>query len=65
MTAWRKSTRSGSDVASDCVEVAALPDVRLGIRDSKDPSGPYLSLTPNHWHGLLTRIKTGALDLSD
>ena len=41
---WRKSRRSGAGNA--CVEVAALADGSRAIRDSKDPSGPVLTLNP-------------------
>ncbi|MBO4210342.1 DUF397 domain-containing protein, partial [Micromonospora echinofusca] len=39
---WRKSTRSGGS-GGNCVEVADnLPGV-VGVRDSKDPTGPALT----------------------
>ncbi|MGW3604370.1 DUF397 domain-containing protein [Micromonospora sp. NPDC005161] len=44
---WRKSTRSNN--GGDCVEVADnLPGI-VGLRDSKDPSGPMLTFTPVAW----------------
>jgi Domain of unknown function (DUF397) len=43
---WRKSSRSGLNGGSeDCVEVAALDDGRIAVRDSKHPSGAVLFLT--------------------
>jgi hypothetical protein len=49
---WRKSSYSGGS-GGNCVEVAAnLPGTVL-IRDSKDPSGPTLALTPERWRELL------------
>ncbi|MCM0674246.1 DUF397 domain-containing protein [Micromonospora phytophila] len=43
---WRKSTRSGN---GECVEVADdLPGV-VGVRDSKDPTGPALTFDPQAW----------------
>ncbi|WBB79567.1 DUF397 domain-containing protein [Micromonospora sp. WMMD882] len=53
---WRKSTRSGGS-GGDCVEVADnLPGV-VGVRDSKDPTGPVLSFAPAAWSTFLTRLR--------
>ncbi|MEV4480080.1 DUF397 domain-containing protein [Micromonospora coxensis] len=52
---WRKSTRSGTQ--GDCVEVADnLPGV-VGVRDSKDPTGPVLTFTPLAWRVFVARAK--------
>lgn len=54
--AWRKSTRSNS--SGECVEVAAWPDgPQVSIRDSKDPDGPALTVTPADWRSFMSRIK--------
>ncbi len=42
---WRKSTYSGGN-GGDCIEVASTGKPLIAIRDSKDPGGPKLSLTP-------------------
>ncbi|SCG79405.1 protein of unknown function [Micromonospora echinaurantiaca] len=48
---WRKSTRSGTQ--GECVEVADnLPGVVL-VRDSKDPSGPVLTVGPHNWRAFV------------
>ncbi|MFC6884586.1 MULTISPECIES: DUF397 domain-containing protein [Actinomadura] len=54
---WRKSSRSGtSGDQSDCVEVARV--VRnIGVRDSKDPDGPRLALSPAAWQALVEHLK--------
>ncbi|MET8089357.1 DUF397 domain-containing protein [Micromonospora sp. NPDC005220] len=53
---WRKSTRSGGS-GGDCVEVADnLPDV-VGVRDSKDPSGPALAFAPTTWAAFVSGVK--------
>lgn len=52
---WRKSSRSGS--GDQCVEMAALSSDLRAVRDSKDPAGPALVLTPSAWRGLLDAIK--------
>ncbi|WP_433323981.1 DUF397 domain-containing protein [Spirillospora sp. CA-294931] len=36
----------------------ARGDRLVAVRDSKDPSGPVLPLTPTAWRGLLDRLKT-------
>ncbi|NVI87416.1 DUF397 domain-containing protein [Actinomadura sp. BRA 177] len=52
---WRTSSRSGS--GDQCVEVAPLSSELRAVRDSKDPGGPALVLTPAAWRGLLDAIK--------
>ena len=56
---WRKSTHS-SNGGDSCVEVATVANC-VAVRDSKDPDGPQLHLTPAGWHGLTTRIKQDRL----
>ncbi|TDB87148.1 DUF397 domain-containing protein [Actinomadura sp. KC216] len=36
----------------------------MGVRDSKDPDGPKLTLAPTAWHALTRRIKHGDHDLT-
>lgn len=45
---WVKSSYSGG-TGGNCVEIAALPGGGKVIRDSKDPSGPALSLSADQW----------------
>lgn len=52
---WRKSRRS-NDQEGACVELAALTE-GVGVRDSKDPDGPKLLLTPTTFRALLTDLK--------
>jgi len=55
---WRKSSRSAGN-EGECVEVSVnLRDV-IAIRDSKNPTGPALILTPAQWTGFLDDIKKG------
>ena len=43
---WRKSSRSaGNGGTEDCVEVAALGNGRIAVRDSKQPDGAVVFLT--------------------
>jgi Domain of unknown function (DUF397) len=55
-TMWRKSSYSGSN-GGDCVEAASDPSQLIAIRDSKDPSGPKLLLTPTEWGTFTASIK--------
>ncbi len=48
---WRKSSHSGAE-GGQCVEVADCPGV-VHVRDSKDPSGPVLSVGPGAWAAFL------------
>jgi hypothetical protein len=48
---WTKSTHSGSD-NNDCVEVKTGDEAIL-VRDSKDPDGPRIEVTPTEWSAFL------------
>ncbi|BDU05029.1 transcriptional regulator [Nocardia cyriacigeorgica] len=54
---WYKSTKSAG--GKDCVEVAHLGQGRVGVRDSKNPSGPALVFTSSGWDAFLTRARRG------
>ncbi|OLT25112.1 hypothetical protein BJF79_13075 [Actinomadura sp. CNU-125] len=58
---WRKSHHSAQ--GADCIEVADIAG-RCAVRDSKDPKGPTLALTPSTWAALLSQIKSGGHDLA-
>ncbi|MFG3548412.1 DUF397 domain-containing protein [Streptomyces sp. NPDC047725] len=49
--AWRKSSYSG-DQGGNCVEVAELP-ATVAVRDSKNPAGPVLTLSPAAFSGFV------------
>ncbi|MFB4313558.1 DUF397 domain-containing protein [Actinomadura sp. 21ATH] len=51
---WRKSTYSGN--GGNCVEAAALVGA-VGIRDSKNPTDPFLTLGRDEWAALLGELK--------
>jgi hypothetical protein len=50
-SAWRKSSYSNT-TNGDCVEVALAADV--AVRDSKDPAGGLLTVSPSAWEHFLT-----------
>ncbi|BDU08449.1 DUF397 domain-containing protein [Nocardia cyriacigeorgica] len=52
---WFKSSRSAG--ASECVEVAHLNHDLVGVRDSKNPTGPALIFTPTAWDSFTTTIQ--------
>jgi len=56
---WRKSSYSGSTQHTEnCVEAAALPGGGVAIRDSKNPSAPYLTVTPAAWRQFLDQVRS-------
>ncbi|MEU7633380.1 DUF397 domain-containing protein [Nocardia sp. NPDC049220] len=54
---WRKSTRSSA--TKDCVEVAFLGAGMVGVRDSKNPTGPALVFTPGEWEAFTAGVVDG------
>lgn len=59
-TGWRKS--SHSTAGNDCVEVAQTAHT-CAVRDSKNPNGGHIALTPSAWKTFTDHIKHGAYDL--
>ncbi|MGW4033848.1 DUF397 domain-containing protein [Streptomyces sp. NPDC004838] len=57
---WAKSSYSGSN-GGDCIEVASGLTNVVAVRDSKNPSGPRLHLTPNAFAGLVTYAKNASI----
>lgn len=56
-TNWRKSSRSGG--GDNCVEVAFAADGTVGVRDSKNPTGPVLEFTPTEWDAFAGGVRDG------
>jgi hypothetical protein len=57
---WVKSSLSFSN--GNCVEVANLPDGRVGVRHSRDTMGPILRFTPDEWHAFVGGVRNGEFD---
>ncbi|GIJ22789.1 DUF397 domain-containing protein [Micromonospora lutea] len=56
---WRKSSRSNN--GGNCIEVVDnLPGI-IGLRDSKDPSGPVLTFRPAAWIVFVAEVKRETL----
>ncbi|WP_036509378.1 DUF397 domain-containing protein [Nocardia aobensis] len=56
---WFKSSHSGG--SQECVEVAFLADGSVGVRDSKNPTGPALAFAPADWDAFTATVKHGGL----
>lgn len=59
-TNWLKSTLSAAN--GDCVEIASLTEGLIGIRDSKDTTGPVLRFTPREWDAFVGGVRNGEFD---
>ena len=60
MAHWRKSR--ASNPSGCCVEVAALPDGAIAVRNSRDPAGPALVYTRAEVGAFLAGVKNGEFD---
>jgi hypothetical protein len=58
---FRKSSRSTG--GGNCVEVGVAEDGTIALRDSKDPTGPVIELTPDVFQLFLVAVKNGTFDL--
>lgn len=54
---WFKSTRSTG--TKECVEVAFLDEGLVGVRDSKNPTGPALVFVPSEWNAFTSGVTNG------
>jgi hypothetical protein len=57
---WVKSRRSNAE--GNCVEVAALTDGGIAIRNSRDPEGPALIYTRAEAVAFLSGVREGDFD---
>ncbi|MFD4476250.1 DUF397 domain-containing protein [Streptomyces sp. NPDC058471] len=52
---WRKSSYSNG-MGGECIEVAALP-ADIGLRDSKAPTGPQITVGHRAWGAFVGAIR--------
>jgi len=57
---WRKSR--ASNPSGNCVEVAALPDGGVAVRNSRQPEGPALVYTRAEITAFITGVRNGEFD---
>jgi Domain of unknown function (DUF397) len=57
---WRKS--AASNPSGDCVQVAALADGSVAVRNSRDAAGPALIYTRAEIAAFLTGVRNGEFD---
>ncbi len=58
---WRKSKRSAGNGA--CVEIAQLPQSHVGVRDSKNVTGPVLVFESADFQAFLRCAKDSRFDI--
>lgn len=58
---WFKSSRSAG--GKECVEVAFFESGHVGVRDSKNPTGPALTVAPVEWDSFTAGVISGKFDL--
>lgn len=56
MGVWRKSSRSSSQ-GSNCIETA-VRGAGVAVRDSKDPDGGQLRVSPTAWRAFARRVRS-------
>ncbi|MFD6800327.1 DUF397 domain-containing protein [Streptomyces cyaneofuscatus] len=54
--AWQKSSYSGS-TGGDCVEMAAAPCGSVPVRDSKNPTGPAITIGAPAWQAFVDGLR--------
>ncbi|MER8009467.1 DUF397 domain-containing protein [Streptomyces sp. SLBN-31] len=57
---WLKSRHSNAE--GNCVEVAALAEGGVAMRNSRDPNGPALIYTPAEVAAFLAGVRDGEFD---
>jgi hypothetical protein len=60
--AWRKSSFSGGNSGSGCVEMAVLPGGEVAVRDTKDRSRTPHRHSPPAWREFLAGVRAGEFE---
>ncbi|MDT3397149.1 DUF397 domain-containing protein [Streptomyces sp. B1866] len=58
---WHKSSHSGSDLITECIETALGIPGFVPVRDSKNPDGPALVFQVPAWDTFVTAVKHDTL----
>jgi hypothetical protein len=59
-SAWTKSSLSHAN--GNCVQIAHIEDGQVGMRDSKNATGPVLAIQPEEWRAFLDGVRNGEFD---
>jgi hypothetical protein len=60
VSAWTKSSLSHAN--GNCVQIADIEDGHVGMRDSKNITGPVLGISPEEWRAFLRGVRNGEFD---
>lgn len=55
-TGWRKSSRSGTENNTSCVELAGVSG-GVAVRDSKAPDDGYIAFVAADWRRFIDQVK--------
>lgn len=59
-SSWTKSSQSHAN--GNCVEIADIKSGQVGMRDSKNATGPVLGISREEWRAFLGGIRNGEFD---
>ena len=59
-SAWTKSSLSHAN--GNCLQIADIDGNQVGMRDSKNVTGPVLAIPPEEWRAFLGGVRNGEFD---